>query len=333
MICILQGMVMLLIALCCVSGSTLQESPPKAEVGGGPAIPAKGYLVQEIRDGLYWVTDGAYNTMFLVTPAGVIAVDAPPTLRPNYLNAIREVTKQPVQYLVYSHEHTDHIGAAYLFPKSVKIVAQEETAEILRQRKDPRRPVPAITFRDTYTVKLGGQTLVLDYPGINHERGNIFIYAPQQKTLMLVDVVYPGYMPYKNLGIAEDIPGYLDVHTKALAYNFSTFVGGHVTRLGDRADVELSLAFASDLRKTAESALNAVSPPEFAKTNASRAMDKWDLHNEYERAVVDACYNELLPPWQGQLADSPTYLRDNCWAMIENTIVTLAPASQEAGVN
>jgi glyoxylase-like metal-dependent hydrolase (beta-lactamase superfamily II) len=115
-------------------------------------------------------------------------------------------------------------------------VAQEETAEILRQRKDPRRPVPAITFRDTYTVKLGGQTLVLDYPGINHERGNIFIYAPQQKTLMLVDVVYPGYMPYKNLGIAEDIPGYLDVHTKALAYNFSTFVGGHVTRLGDRAD-------------------------------------------------------------------------------------------------
>ncbi|MGB6671158.1 MAG: hypothetical protein WBE34_01860, partial [Candidatus Nitrosopolaris sp.] len=31
----------------------------------GPKIPAKGYLVQEIRDHLYWVTDGMYNTMFL----------------------------------------------------------------------------------------------------------------------------------------------------------------------------------------------------------------------------------------------------------------------------
>ena len=29
-----------------------------------PTIPAKGYLVQEIRDQLYWVTDGSYNTMF-----------------------------------------------------------------------------------------------------------------------------------------------------------------------------------------------------------------------------------------------------------------------------
>ena len=45
------------------------------QVGGGPAIPSKGYVVEEIRDGLYWVTDGAYNTMFLVTSEGVIALD------------------------------------------------------------------------------------------------------------------------------------------------------------------------------------------------------------------------------------------------------------------
>ena len=32
----------------------------------GPAIPEKGYLVEEISDNLYWVTDGSYNIMFLV---------------------------------------------------------------------------------------------------------------------------------------------------------------------------------------------------------------------------------------------------------------------------
>lgn len=53
--------------------------------GTNPRIPpAKGYLVEEIRDGLYWVTDGAYNTMFLVSTAGVIAVDPLPTLGPAY---------------------------------------------------------------------------------------------------------------------------------------------------------------------------------------------------------------------------------------------------------
>jgi glyoxylase-like metal-dependent hydrolase (beta-lactamase superfamily II) len=316
----------LLFALCAnVYESSAQENVGKPQVAGGPAIPSKGYLVEEIRDGLYWVTDGAYNTMFLVTSEGVVVVDAPPTLGANYLKAISEVTSQPITYLVYSHEHTDHIGAAYLFPKNVKIVAQKETAEILVQRHDARRPVPTITFTNTYTLKLGEQTLILEYSGTNHERGNIFIYAPKQKTLMLVDVVYPGYMPYKNLGIAEDIPGYIESHKKALTYDFSTFVGGHVTRLGNRSDVRLSLEFTSDLYKTAASALNSLSLAEFAKANAGRAEDKWDLHNEYEKTVADRCYNELLPHWQNRLADSPTYLRDNCWAMMESIIVTLAP--------
>ena len=119
--------------------------------------------------------------------------------------------------------------------------------------------------------------------------------------------------------------GYMEAQKRALAFDFSTFVGGHVTRLGDRSDVELSREFASDLSKTAVSALNALSLPDFPKTNPARAKDKWDLHNEYEKAVVDLCYNELLPRWQDRLADSPTYLRDNCWAMMESVIVTLPP--------
>lgn len=327
------GMWLCFSGLCAVLG---QEQSHRPQMGGGPTIsPEKGYVVQEIRDGLYWVSDGAYNTMFLVTPEGVAAVDAPPTLGAKYLQAISEVTSKPVVYLIYSHEHTDHIGAAYLFPKTVKIIAQTETARILEERHDSRRPVPAITFEQNYVVKLGNKELVLEYPGINHERGNIYIYAPAQKTLMLVDVVYPGYLPYKNLGIAEDLAGYSAAQTRALSYDFSTFVGGHVTRLGAKNDVELSIEFYEDLHRTAESALNELPLSEFARVSAaghgSTIRDKWDLHNEYEKAVVDRCYTDLLPRWKDRLADTPTYLRDNCWSMMENVIVTLAPGHSEQG--
>jgi hypothetical protein len=150
---------------------------------------------------------------------------------------------------------------------------------------------------------------------------------------MLVDVVYPGYMPYKNLGIAEDVPGYLEVHRKALAYDFSTFVGGHVTRFGDRRDVQLSLEFVTDLQKTAAEALTSLTLLDFAKANTSKAKDKWDLHNEYERAVADRCYHELLPRWQSRLADSQTYLRDNCWSMLESITVTLPPSETGAPIH
>jgi glyoxylase-like metal-dependent hydrolase (beta-lactamase superfamily II) len=265
--------------------------------------------------------------MFFVTSEGVVAIDAPPTLGAKYLKAISEVTSQPVVYLIYSHEHTDHIGAANLFPKEVQIIAQRETARILTERRDPRRPLPTIVFDDKYVLSLGGETLVLEYPGINHERGNIFIFAPRQKTLMLVDVVYPGYLPYKNMGIAEDLPGYFAAQQKALTYDFSTLVAGHVTRLGDRADVELSLSFYEDAQRTAAAALNSLSLATFAKQFGSTTADKWDLHNEYEKAVVERCYAELLPRWKDRLSDTRTYLRDNCWVMMEATIVTLPPQS------
>jgi hypothetical protein len=67
---------------------------PLPEGAKGPSMPAKGYLVEKVRDDLYWVTDGAYNTMFLVADNSVIAVDAPPTLGENYFKAIAEVTNK-----------------------------------------------------------------------------------------------------------------------------------------------------------------------------------------------------------------------------------------------
>jgi len=90
----------------------MRTSAPLPETTKGPQIDySKGYLVEEIRDGLYWVTDGAYNTIFLTTGQGVIVVDAPPSIGENYLNAIAEVTEEPITHVIYSHTHNDHIGA------------------------------------------------------------------------------------------------------------------------------------------------------------------------------------------------------------------------------
>jgi len=164
--------------------------------------------------------------MFLVHETGLIAIDPLPTLGPRYLDAIASVTKKPITHVIYSHEHTDHIGAAHLFPASATFIAHRDTAELLIARKDARRPVPTDRFDDSYTLEIGGQRLVLDYRGLNHSRGNVFIYAPRQRVLMLVDVVYPGFMPYKNLGIAEDVQGYVEAHRQALAQRVRKGAGG-----------------------------------------------------------------------------------------------------------
>src|SRR5581483_5480018 len=127
------------------------------------------------------------------TGEGVIAVDAPQTLGDKLLEAIAEVTTEPVKWVVYSHSHADHIGAASMYPTDATIISHQEVAAKLGRVADPHRPLPTATFSDTYTLQAGSQTLMLEYPGPNHEPGNSFIYAPQQKVLMAVDIIFPGW--------------------------------------------------------------------------------------------------------------------------------------------
>ena len=118
----------------------------------GPEIDSeKGYSVIEIGDGLYWITDGTYQMMFLTTGEGVIVVDAPMGLGTKIQQAISDVTSEKVTHLIYTHIHKDHVGSASLFPKDTTYISHIDTANHLQMKNDPQRPVPTVTFDDQYT--------------------------------------------------------------------------------------------------------------------------------------------------------------------------------------
>jgi glyoxylase-like metal-dependent hydrolase (beta-lactamase superfamily II) len=294
------------------------------EAAKGPSIAAKGYLVQEIRDHLYWVTDGSYNTMFLVTDKGVIAVDAPPTIGNNYLKAIAEVTDKPVTYVVYSHAHLDHIGAAGIFPKNATFIAQQETAAELQRAKNVAKnasmvpPIPTVTFTKNYTLQIGNQSLKLDYYGVNHLPGNIFIYAPNQKVLMLVDIIFPGWVPFPYLAIAKDVAGFINAHDIALNnYNFDTIVAGHLTRLGTRNDVMIQKEFVSDLENAAGKANQEVLFSKVA-SQVGRFDNPWLIFSKYIDAVNENCINDMLPKWENRLGGAQQFMSTHCFTMAES---------------
>jgi glyoxylase-like metal-dependent hydrolase (beta-lactamase superfamily II) len=301
--------------------STTVQIPDAAK---GPAIPAKGYLVQEIRDHLYWVTDGSYNAMFLVTDKGVVAVDAPPSIGKNYLKAIAEVTDKPVTYVIYSHAHIDHIGAAGIFPKNTTFIAQQETAAELQRAKSVARnasmvpSIPTVTFSKNYTLQIGNQTLKLDYYGVNHLPGNIFIYAPKQKVLMLVDIIFPGWIPFPYLAIAKDTAGFIKAHDIALNnYDFDTIVAGHLTRLGTREDAEIQREFVSDLEKAAANANQNASFSDIA--NQIGSFDNpWLIFSRYIDVINKQCVDEMLPKWQSRLGGAEIFMSTHCFTMTES---------------
>jgi glyoxylase-like metal-dependent hydrolase (beta-lactamase superfamily II) len=284
------------------------------ETAKGPTIePGKGYRTQELGKGLYMVTDNGYQSMFMVYETGVVVVDAPPSYAQYIPRAIADVTDKPITHVVYSHSHNDHIGGTKGLGGHPIIIAQEETKRLLLRANDPNRPIPTVTFKDAYTLRVGSQTLELSYHGVAHEPGNIFIYAPAQKTLMVIDVVFPGWMPWRRFALAQDVPGYFAQVEEINRLKWDTLLGGHVERTGTHADVAMQLDFMNDLRNAARQALKSTKPGE-----GLDLVDKdnpWAFYGNYIDRVAIKCVNALTPKWSSKLAGYDVYIWDQCYAM------------------
>jgi glyoxylase-like metal-dependent hydrolase (beta-lactamase superfamily II) len=280
----------------------------------GPAVdPAKGYRLQDLGSGLYMVTDNAYQSMFLVYDGGVVVVDAPPFYAAKIPLAIAEVTEQPITHVVYSHSHIDHIGGTKALGGQPAIIAHEETRKLLERAADPNRPVPTLAFADRYSLRVGKQVLELSYHGNGHEPGNIFISAPAQRVLMVVDVVFPGWMPWRRFAVAKDIPGVFAQIEEIRKLDWDTFVGGHVARTGTHADVDLQAEFYGELKEAAAAALS--STPLGTGMNPADQKNPWALFDDYIDRVAGQCVTALTPKWSGKLAAFDVWIWDQCYAM------------------
>lgn len=287
---------------------------PVPETAKGPPIdPAKGYRIEELGPRLYMITDNANSSMFMVYETGVVVIDAPQSYAKHILAGIREVTNKPVTHIIYSHSHADHIGGTHELGGQPVIVAHEETKNLLIEANDPNRPLPTVTFKDKHTLHVGSQILELSYHGVGHEPGNIFIYAPRQKVLMVVDTVFPGWMPWRRLALAQNIRGLFRQVEEIKAIDFDKFVGGHVERWGTKADVQLQLDFMNDLRAASAAALKSTRIGE--ELNPADADNPWAVFDNFIDRNVVQCMNSLEPKWRDRLAGYDAFIWDQCYAM------------------
>lgn len=300
---------------------------PLPDVVAAPPIPSTGYLTSHLGYGTYMVTDGSYQSVFVVSTQGVILIDAPPTTGENIAYAIGNVTDKSITHLVYSHSHADHIGSAWRFTgPHVDVIAHEETAKALAEVPDQRRPAPKITFNNNYNLQVGNQTLELAYKGANHCPGNIFIHMPKPKVLMVVDIVFPGWAPFAALGEATNIPNFIQAHDQILGYDFEYYIGGHVGRPGNRTDVLLQQEYVQDLFTNCNASLllTETDDPVLGAQNILAAVGKnnpgnwWADFKVYLDVVAERCANVTDAKWGGKLGGIDVFGFENAYAMMEH---------------
>jgi glyoxylase-like metal-dependent hydrolase (beta-lactamase superfamily II) len=294
-----------------------------------PAFYKKGWHTEELGDGFYWVTcPSGYEAAFMLTGNGVIVIDAPPPLGENLTAAIESITDEPVTHLIYSHWHSDHIGAASMFGPDVKIIAHDITRELLTRFPDPYRPVPTETFTTEEKLDVNGTTLELSYKGADHCPGNIYIWAPAQKVLTKIDIVSPGSVAFMHCDASENISGFYQAHDDILSYDFKALVGGHITRWGTREDVEIVREYWHDLRTYGDEALKEMSTREVLEGfhqgtgREHRLVGAENFINSMVNYITDKVLTKTTSngqTWPERLAGATAFTKYHAYTVMESS--------------
>ena len=202
--------------------------------------------VQEVSDGVfaYIQPDGTWwinNTGFLVGRRGVLSVDACATVRRTkaYLQAIADVTPQPVRTLINTHHHGDHTFGNHLFTGAT-IVGHEATRTGILDWGEPRSAPfwsevdwgevvlepPFLTYTDAVTLWSDDLRADVRHVGVAaHTTNDSIVWLPERKLLFSGDLLFNGGTPFLVQGSVTGAIQVLEGIVKPLGAQ--TIVPGH----------------------------------------------------------------------------------------------------------
>ena len=183
---------MKLTALTAALATAALAATAQAQAPAQPAAPPP-YATTKVEgtDNVYIFRYGGHQSMFVVTPAGVIATDPIGERRPAakaYIEEIQKITKAPIKYVIYSHSHFDHIAGGQPFKDLGAIfVAHRNAKTRIAELKPADVVVPDQVVDTDKTITLGGTTLELHYVGKNHSDSTLVMRLPKEKIIFTVD--------------------------------------------------------------------------------------------------------------------------------------------------
>ncbi len=209
------------------------------------------------------------NAGFVVTPAGVVVVDAlgSPALARELLTQIRRVTPLPVTHVIVTHYHADHIYGLQTFQEQgARIIAhqgalsylQSDTArlrlEVSREELAPwidrqTRLVPADEWLQGPTrLTLGGMDFDIQPVGPAHTPEDLVVFVNGERVLFAGDLVFRGRIPFVGQANSKQWMASLD---RLMAFDARVVVPGHgPLSTSARADMQMTRDYLAYLRKT-----------------------------------------------------------------------------------
>src|ERR1044072_1013523 len=142
-----------------VFAPALAQPQPAAPAAPAPALFATTKV--EGTDNVYVFRYQGHQAMFVVTSDGVIATDPIGLGRPQavttYIDESKKVTSAPIKYVIYSHNHYDHITGGKPFKDlGATFIAHKNAKAQLERLQTPNIVMPDEVVDNERTITLGG---------------------------------------------------------------------------------------------------------------------------------------------------------------------------------
>jgi glyoxylase-like metal-dependent hydrolase (beta-lactamase superfamily II) len=256
--------------------------------------PAPQFDLTKVTDEVFSFRSGIHRAMVVVTSDGVIATDPINSMAAkNMMDEIRKVTDKPVKFVIYSHNHWDHIAGARIFKdQGAKIIQHALAAQHTRPNPDV---VPADEpFKDDkHVVTLGDQTIELIYVGPSHGSGMIVMRVPKERVLNIVDICTPQRIGFRNFpdGSPQDT---IKALRKVEALDFDRIVPGHGPASAPKAEVTAIREYLEDLTRAVSAAKEKAGSPlaldqitELVKADLRPKYGQWGEFDNWMMMNVD----------------------------------------------
>lgn len=248
--------------------------------------------ITQIAGDVYRFRNNFHYSVFMVTPEGVVVTD------PINADAARwlkdEIARRfglPMRYLVYSHDHVDHIAGGEVFADTALVVAHDKAKVHIVGEKRPTA-IPRITFSDRMTIELGGKTVELVYLGLNHSDNMIVMRFPAERIVYAVDIVSRDTLPYRNFPNVH-VEGLIESLTRLEAMDFDILAPGH-GELGTVADAAAYRRYVEELRAEVLEHMRAGrSLDEIKQAVTMDAYRNWGRYDAWRELNVEGMYRHL----------------------------------------
>jgi glyoxylase-like metal-dependent hydrolase (beta-lactamase superfamily II) len=221
----------------------------------GASAPARMTPVK-VTDGVYMFehSQGSGNSTVVITNDGVVVLDFHIENAEQTLAGIRKLTDKKVKYLITSHSAGDHASGSWHFrdDKPVWIATRNQIHDLQMQElkqfnerknsNDPRyanykqaeQGQPDLGFDGTMTLYLGGLTFVISAEGRGHSTGDLTVYIPQKRVMLMGDLldteIHPGQGESGEI-FYSNVQGWINILDNIMRRNLAveTYIPGHGT--------------------------------------------------------------------------------------------------------